>query len=89
MNQSQLDITEKVLIKLVQFRVRRVIFHIRRGKENKYPRCCVLHFVLDNAWHSSSCAMRRGIINRTIVEEDVYVPCLFHKKRHPLWEPWD
>lgn len=69
-------------------RVARFLWYVRMGRENGYPICCVLHFALDRVQDKQilSAVERGGIFDGTPY---VYVPCRFHKGRHPYWTPWD
>lgn len=68
------------------YRIARFLYYFRVGKENKYPTCCVLHFALDGVFTNRYPAVRRGsIFDGTPY---VYVPCGYHKGRHPEWAPW-
>lgn len=64
------------------------LYYFRMGKENGYPTCCVLHFTLDRVRSKDiwSAVERGSIFDGTPY---VYVPCRFHKGRHPNWTPWD
>jgi hypothetical protein len=51
----------------------------RNGRKDGYPRCCVLHYSLIEAWTRTSAhqAVRRGYIKR---DNMTYVPCLWHQR---------
>lgn len=61
------------------------LYYLRTGKEFNYPTCCVLHFAWDAA-RKKPPALRRGSVRISATME--YVPCAFHKGRHPKWKPF-
>lgn len=61
------------------------LYEFRRGRENGYPLCCIVHFSLDMIRGKRGMAIRRGVVYRGTPK--VYVPCHFHKGNHPHWEP--
>jgi hypothetical protein len=70
------------------YKIARFLWHFRTGKENGYPTCCVIHFSWDMIQEPKRYpAVERGSIFDNTPQ--VYVPCGFHKGRHPEWAPWD
>lgn len=63
------------------------LWYFRMGKKNRYPTCCIVHFAWDGARQKRGMAVRRGII--FVSEKSSYVPCWFHKGRHPEWAPYE
>jgi len=61
------------------------LYYLRVGIIYGYPLCCVLHFSFEGAIGGNKQAIRRGIVD--LAEDKGYVPCFYHKGRHPKWEP--
>lgn len=57
---------------------------LRRGLLYRYPPCCTLQFALGTALRVQHQALRRGCV---VTDDNKWVPCIYHKKRHPQWEP--
>lgn len=69
-------------------KVARFLHTVQVGLEEGYPICCVAHFSFDYANdYKVAPALSRGSIRRS--PDSTYVPCIFHKRRHPLWEPYE
>jgi len=58
---------------------------LRFGIYYGYPLCCNLNFSLGYAFGPIKHGLRRGGVH--ITEEKVYVPCRYHKGKHPCWVP--
>jgi len=60
--------------------------HLRLGLHYGYPLCCILQFSISRALgiHKLQ-GLRRGGVR--LGPTKVYVPCSYHKGRHPNWRP--
>ena len=53
-------------------RIKRFLFHFRKGVKYKIPLCCIIAFCLNRT--------SKGIIMRNQDLKDVWVPCPIHKR---------
>lgn len=59
------------------------------GRRHGYPLCCVLHFVAAAPFGVLGQAVRRGGCREVRPDGSLktWVPCHYHKGRHPAWRP--
>lgn len=59
---------------------------LRLGIHYGYPLCCVTQFAVGHAIGVSRQGVRGGGVELTPTK--VYVPCIYHRKKHPRWVPF-
>lgn len=97
-----LEKLEKVCARIGRkfLRIASFSYYLRTGLGYEYPICCTLQFAWDvsdlrhqkrSFRNANGPAIKRGSILagvRENGEKKLYVPCSFHKGRHPGWEPY-